>query len=364
MPTLRLSAGEPAPWFTAVLASDHRKSVSFHELAGRPMVLAVFGSTTQPGVAELLARLASHDEVFDGESAILVTAGNDPRDFADSSLPQIAGQVRLWDQNATAARVFGVLENPSNGDAPEFNTQVFVLSPALQIVDVVPLDNPGPAVDRVLSSLATIPRAKADTQVTPVLVVPNVFDVAFCRRLIELFDEAGGREIGAIENQGKMVQRFDPAFRQRRDWYVEDKAALDLCKLQLGRRLLPMVHRAFQFSTSRIERYLVGCYDAETGGHFGSHRDNVEPPVAHRRFALTINLNENYGGGYLRFPEFGPRQFRGATGEAIVFSCSLLHEVTPITRDRRYAFISFLYDEAGQRQRDEYARRAAQSPAA
>ena len=30
----------------------------------------------------------------------------------------------------------------------------------------------------------------------------------------------------------------------------------------------------------------------------------------------------------------------------MVFSCSLLHEATPITRGRRFAFLPFLYDEA------------------
>jgi hypothetical protein len=73
----------------------------------------------------------------------------------------------------------------------------------------------------------------------------------------------------------------------------------------LERRLLPMVYRAFQFNTTRIERYLVGCYDAEKGGYFRPHRDNTVPLVAHRRFAVTINLNEDYEGGYLCFPEFG-----------------------------------------------------------
>ena len=31
---------------------------------------------------------------------------------------------------------------------------------------------------------------------------------------------------------------------------------------------------------------------------------------------------------------------------AVVFSCGALHQVTPITRGRRYAFLAFLYGEA------------------
>ena len=36
----------------------------------------------------------------------------------------------------------------------------------------------------------------------------------------------------------------------------------------------------------------------------------------------------------------------------IVFSCSLLHEATPVTSGRRYAFLPFLYDEAARKVRD------------
>ena len=32
----------------------------------------------------------------------------------------------------------------------------------------------------------------------------------------------------------------------------------------------------------------------------------------------------------------------------MVFSCSLLHEATPVTRGQRYAFLPFFYDEAGE----------------
>ena len=94
-----------------------------------------------------------------------------------------------------------------------------------------------------------------------------------------------------------------------------------------------------------MERYLIGCY-AAGAGHFRPHRDNTTKGTAHRQFAVTINLNAgDYDGGDLRFPEFGTRTYCAPTGGAIVFSCSLLHEATPVTRGKRYAFLPFLYDE-------------------
>ncbi|RYF88807.1 MAG: 2OG-Fe(II) oxygenase, partial [Caulobacteraceae bacterium] len=38
---------------------------------------------------------------------------------------------------------------------------------------------------------------------------------------------------------------------------------------------------------------------------------------------------------------------------ACVFSCSILHEATPVTRGERFAFLPFLYDEASAKVREE-----------
>ena len=101
-----------------------------------------------------------------------------------------------------------------------------------------------------------------------------------------------------------------------------------------------------------MERYIVGCYTAEDGGHFRPHRDNVTKGTAHRRFAVTINLNDDFDGGELCFPEYGPRSFKPPVGGAVVFGCALLHAVTQVTRGRRYAFLPFLYDDAAAKIRE------------
>src|SRR6185503_17288459 len=119
------------------------------------------------------------------------------------------------------------------------------------------------------------------------------------------------------------------------------------------RRLTPAIRHAFQFAATRMERYIVACYEAGSG-HFRPHRDNTTRGTAHRRFAVTINLNAgDYDGGDLRFPEYGARTYRAPTGGAVVFSCSLLHEATPVTRGTRYAFLPFLYDDEAARIREE-----------
>ena len=75
--------------------------------------------------------------------------------------------------------------------------------------------------------------------------------------------------------------------------------------------------------------------------------------IPRRAPRITINLNAgDYDGGDLRFPEYGGRTYRAPTGGAVVFSCSLLHEATPVTRGKRYAFLPFLYNEEAARIRE------------
>jgi predicted 2-oxoglutarate/Fe(II)-dependent dioxygenase YbiX len=102
-----------------------------------------------------------------------------------------------------------------------------------------------------------------------------------------------------------------------------------------------------------MERYVVARYAAEDGGHFRAHRDNTTRATAHRRFAVSINLNEDYEGGEISFPEYGPRSLKPPAGGAVIFSCSLLHQVSKMTRGARYAFLPFLYDDAAAKIRQE-----------
>jgi predicted 2-oxoglutarate/Fe(II)-dependent dioxygenase YbiX len=50
-----------------------------------------------------------------------------------------------------------------------------------------------------------------------------------------------------------------------------------------------------------------------------------------------------YTGGFLRFPEYAPHGYKGDSGTAIIFSCSVLHEATAVISGQRFALLSFFY---------------------
>ena len=141
--------------------------------------------------------------------------------------------------------------------------------------------------------------------------------------------------------------------KSRRDCLLEDETLREACRQRIHQRLVPQIERAFQFKVSRMERYLIGCYDAEEEGHFRPHRDNTTKGTAHRRFAVSLFLNSGeYEDGWLRFPEFGAALYSTPPGGAVVFACSLLHEALPVSRGRRFMFLPFLYDEAAKQIRE------------
>jgi predicted 2-oxoglutarate/Fe(II)-dependent dioxygenase YbiX len=190
----------------------------------------------------------------------------------------------------------------------------------------------------------------------PVLIAPYVLEPEFCRVLIDYYRKRGGEASGVTRSDetGKTFVSLDDAVKRRSDCMIEDAALRDSLMHRIYWRLAPQIEKAFMWKPTRMERYIIARYDAGGGGYFRPHRDNTTPGTAHRRFAVTLNLNaEDYEGGDLRFPEFGSRTYRAPTGGAVVFACALLHEATPVTRGERFAFLPFLYDDAAARIREE-----------
>jgi predicted 2-oxoglutarate/Fe(II)-dependent dioxygenase YbiX len=154
------------------------------------------------------------------------------------------------------------------------------------------------------------------------------------------------------EKDGKTVVAHDAGHKRRKDYEIADMEVVKHAQNRVIRRVAPEILKVHQFQVTRMERYIVSCYAEEDGGHFAPHRDNTTKGTAHRRFAVSINLNADFDGGEVSFPEYSARGFKAPPGGAVVFSCSLLHTVSKVRRGRRYAFLPFLYDEAAAKLRE------------
>jgi predicted 2-oxoglutarate/Fe(II)-dependent dioxygenase YbiX len=172
---------------------------------------------------------------------------------------------------------------------------------------------------------------------TPALLLPNVFSDELCDTLIRGFEVNGGVETGYAGPDAKMV--INREIKIRRDWLIQDKELIGTFSKIISDRVLKPLFQATWFMTKKAEKFTVARYDV--GGHFVPHVD-VTPQTAHRRFAVSLGLNNEYEGGELSFPDF-QESFRLDRGDAIVFSCNFRHGVRPVIKGRRYVFLMFAY---------------------
>ena len=143
--------------------------------------------------------------------------------------------------------------------------------------------------------------------------------------------------------QNEEVNRVHAKIKKRCDHLIMQNDINKALQITIGRHMATELNMAFNFRDFRFDRFLVGCYEADRGDYFRPHRDNLAPSTKDRIFALTLNLNSNdYEGGELVFPEYGPHKYKPGNGGGILFSCSLLHEALPVTKGNRFALLSFL----------------------
>lgn len=366
MKSLPLSIGDRIPAF--ILPSPSGESKTTGDFVGKPLILFFY---SEVGTSNTTTALCSFQAILPELKQLgvnLIGIGTESVEAQSLLIKQYGISFPLLsDMSAQVSKAYGVggdrLENSST-QSTAYAT--FVADTNFRIIkiyqDIDPHIHPSQLVDELKELLRTEEPRHIQIQ-APVLLIPNVLDPELCRYLIHIWHTEGNGDSGFMRQiNGQTVGMFDYSHKIRRDHFMKDGEMKEKIKRILGRRVTPEIWKAFHFNATRLEDLRVVCYDASRGGYFRPHRDNTTAGTAHRRFAMTINLNAGeYEGGYLRFPEHGPHLYRPDTGSAVIFSCSLLHEATDITAGRRFALLSFLYGEQEAQMRQEYIQRTSES---
>ena len=324
-----LTRGDRAP--DMVLPSGDGTPTRFYGHAGgRPALLLVADESSGAALQSLAAAL---EGLGDDELSVHVVG---PDSVGRVGLPFTF----LRDVDGRVARAYQTEGAPT----------AFLLDRNLRVRASLPLADDG-AVARAVSDLLRdvawdLDMTREIATQAPLLMVPDVLDSEQCETLVRVWRDEGHHQTGveAFAAGGRAEQITD-AVKRRADHIVADpKRSREIAAI-VGRRVMPELVRAFAYRATRFEGFKIACYEASDGGFFSAHRDNLSPATAHRRFALTLNLSDDYQGGQLRFPEYGPELYRPATGAALLFSCSLLHEVRAVTAGRRFVLLSFLFGD-------------------
>lgn len=354
---VRLAPGDPAPWFQQKTSTN--PLYSFSTVAGRYIVLLFFGSANNDYARAAIEAVNARAALFNDAHASFFGVSNDPADLSENRISdRIPGRRFFWDFNGHVARLYGALpkETPRDSGPQVLRRRWVILDPSLRVLSIIETRADGADIKAALDFVAALPHpdrhAGCETP-APIILLPRVFEPSFCKRMIDFYEASGGEESGFMrEEGGKTVAAYDDAHKKRKDCLIRDQELVAEIQRRIMRRVAPEILKVHQFRVTRMERYVVGCYSSEDGGHFRPHRDNTTKGTAHRRFALSVLLNDDYEGGEISFPEYGSRGYKPAAGGAVVFSCSLLHKVEKVTAGRRFVFVPFLYDDEAARQRE------------
>ncbi len=293
---------------------------------GQAVVLFVCGRATDAATRDDLTALARPDQRWGKVTRVALVAGS-PADIAALEKDLGKDVVLLADDGPLTQHLVGAVPTAMIA---------LVLDDNLRIIQR--LDRAGHAdefVHKVARAYAERPVPVAHTfqRQAPVLFIPRVLDLGLCDGLISHFEETGGTPSGTAYIEGdKALWKPDPSVKMRRDVYLEGGVWLDRVKDALVRCVLPEIQRCFNFQVTQHEVFKLIRYDAGAG-YFHAHRDNESRDTAHRRFAMTLNLNTGaYDGGELRFPEFGPDLYvpeRGSRGDLLLLALARSHARDP-----------------------------------
>jgi peroxiredoxin len=330
--------GDPVPWFGLPVLTGG--SFDLQASAGRWVVLSFVGSLADPRAIAEVGELMHLSTSF-SEDHLVVACVYTGQPSQTDHLAAISSATLsfLADPDGAVSRSFGAEGMP----------RTVILDSMLRSIADIAWDHPQGHANMVRNILQSLPAVDDSAGVplfAPALMVPRVFSFDICDFLIRFYETQGAVDSGfQFDIDGKSVTLSNWRLKRRSDAVVGVPEVRELIRDHIVRRLIGPIEQYFQFKATRMDRYVVACYDSEVGAHFHRHRDNINAGAQHRRFALSINLNKDFEGGDLLFPEFGRRTYRPSEGGALVFSCGALHQVTPVTKGKRYAFLAFMYGE-------------------
>ena len=307
---------------------------------GNPMVFA-FGNAADEATLQPFANSVGD---LAGADIFLVTDRSVQENLALAQRLQLPFGV-LSDVDGAVCRHFGF----TGRDKPVAALAVYALDRNLRVLDVArSLDGQidlSPVVTAIKKAVP-LPEPVPAPRPAPILLIPNVLDAQTCTDLIATWHEKGNIASGTHDSQGNAdLGAYAQTSKARRDHEIKDPKLKALVSELIGRRIAPEIQKAFDYQVAGTTMVKIARYGADTGGYFRSHRDNISPGVLHRRFALSLMLNDpsDYTGGGLRFIEYGPEAYYPPAGAAMVFSGSLLHEVMPVTAGERFVLLTFLF---------------------
>lgn len=172
----------------------------------------------------------------------------------------------------------------------------------------------------------------------PFLVIDNVLSPELMNRIEEYYNNNLNR-LTTHAHAGKNRHHVHP-----------DRELEKLIDNKLSRSVFPEIMKIYYFDVKYRESYKICRYNAETGGRFHPHRDTPHP-YQHRRYAMSLFLNDDYEGGEFELPEYNFK-VKPKANTALIFPGISTHKVNQVTKGTRKVIITFFCSEIEGKTKD------------
>ncbi len=301
----RLELGDRLRSFDFTDFQGRKTSLDLMTLGGMPIVLHFSGGGDN-ALAELQALSRVTNDIAALEVPVVAITGLDvdglPARLEGGTLPLAL----LPDRDGQVTRALGT----------SADEHALIIGPDLRVLRRLVPRAERPLATAILEECRTLARRGGERYVSaqaPVLLLANVFPPEFCAKLIDYWNVRDKRN-DMVGYGGSNTANRDA--KRRQDVVLEDKMLLAELQAYLQRRMVYEVHKAFAFAIRKAEPFKIGCYDAAERGWFRPHRDNEVPACAHRRFAMSLMLNDDYEGGGVHFAEYPGQLYKAPAGGA------------------------------------------------
>ena len=172
----------------------------------------------------------------------------------------------------------------------------------------------------------------------PYLLIENVLSEELLSKIQNYYD-----------NNNLKRQTHNTSTKNRHHIHPDKQLEIDLDN-KLSRSLFPEIKKIFNFDVNYRELYKICSYDAETSGRFHAHRDTPSP-FQHRRYAMSLFLNDDYEGGEFELPEYNFK-IKPKANCALIFPGICSHKVNQVTNGSRRVIITFFCSEIEGKTKD------------
>ena len=180
----------------------------------------------------------------------------------------------------------------------------------------------------------------------------RIFTPEECQKIIEIGESgtsASPMKYGSVGDLGNLdeetMKMVSKVRRSPISWIRSDIQENHWIYLRMTEAIKTINNQFFGFDLTEIQSLQFTSYDAKEKGFYGKHIDMMYKSIGTRKLSVTIQLSDpsDYEGGELLLHTGeNPERPMKKQGMGVFFPGYTLHEVTPVTKGKRYSLVAWV----------------------